>query len=1253
MKKLFKLIGVIAFIAVIVFSFITCDNGTTADEPTPKPKPSPLTGTVSISGTAKVGQILTANTSLLGGSGTISYQWKRGETNIGTNSNIYTIQIADVGSTITVTVTRAGYSGSVVSNPTATITGLDNTVDLSVIITEAEEVKTQAKVDTAAGNVALNAYWVTQEVMTAFESAINTAIAALSSSSASQLDAAKTALQSAIITFKSAWQTGTKTSFTAEEKTALITDAKADKQGVKTAASGDDVSPLEYWVSESVLNELNAAITALENASGQSAIDSAYLALTNAINTFNATKKQGTKPDRTALNSAITAANTAKNSARVAANKNEVPVGLPWATSAQVEALRTAIESATAVVNNTNATKNGVDTAVSTLNAAITTFNAAVTSNGPGTFVAPTVTSVGVTPATATIIKNGTQLTQLFEATVSGTNNPAQTVIWSIEQINVNNGTTITQNGLLTVSASEALTTLTVRATSTVDNTKFGTATVTISTPVGSGQYTSKDVLGNSYSISIGSDVPASISARYARNARNAYQNDRVKMSVKGRDGRTRHVSGKVKTISTDGTLTIETDKGDEFTAVVDGNSLDSIASDGEGITLDEPVSYTDAQGNNVTSTELTPRTFDTIFLRANRWAVTDNNGPQRGEQYASGMSVLVKDFPTNVSRLVKGTHNRYTITISGTLDTTLSHVQIEVQGLTNDDKWVYLGGNEGSNQITITEGVFTRTVNLDIGNDASRSYDLLDYKEVILQFTEVLRYENDVHPEWLQDYGSIPADIPNGQIMATISDFKISLKDTAKAALAGNVSDFTYGYKEDGFSTEYRHAVWSLSADNIANARKLGAKFEFTLLDASNIETGTTKLVFVWQDPVRELWWQEETTISGWNEDTEKWEFDWDVASWNTVTNKISVNLSKIIKDPKFTDATAINFILGCWWINNGPCKNIDDFGIAGVSVIVPKPLNNITGNMGTCVPGYNSDSTPNQKQAVWKLNNTAYTSAKTPGAQLEIVFDNDLVVRAPTPVLYLVWQDEANNRWWPTSAEAGTDDVNLIIYQWKEVGGNTFKAGVTYDPTTKKIIIPLPAALETYSGFIAGGNKNLVLNCGWGVTDYINELGIVSANLVIGETGETVKSSHDAYNSNSDIPNLSSSVGYRIVNLPGVSGDLLKVVNPSGAEAWAVALSSLSSIKDQNRKITFSADVMRVGAAGTLNWQINNSDYPSVGTPISNAAASTWYNMSGTWTGTPTDDTPYLYLSTHENNSSTTTYYVKNFTITIEEAE
>lgn len=76
---------------------------------------STLTGTVSITGIAGIGQTLTANTSSLGGSGTISYLWKRGIYNIGTDSNTYTVQTADIGSTITVTVTRSGCIGSITS----------------------------------------------------------------------------------------------------------------------------------------------------------------------------------------------------------------------------------------------------------------------------------------------------------------------------------------------------------------------------------------------------------------------------------------------------------------------------------------------------------------------------------------------------------------------------------------------------------------------------------------------------------------------------------------------------------------------------------------------------------------------------------------------------------------------------------------------------------------------------------------------------------------------------------------------------------------------------------------------------------------------------------------------------------------------------------------------------------------------------------------------------------------------------------
>ncbi|MCL2601129.1 MAG: hypothetical protein FWD88_08110, partial [Treponema sp.] len=46
-----------------------------------------LTGTISITGNAAVGHMLTANVANLGGSGTVSFQWRRGTTDIGTNSS--------------------------------------------------------------------------------------------------------------------------------------------------------------------------------------------------------------------------------------------------------------------------------------------------------------------------------------------------------------------------------------------------------------------------------------------------------------------------------------------------------------------------------------------------------------------------------------------------------------------------------------------------------------------------------------------------------------------------------------------------------------------------------------------------------------------------------------------------------------------------------------------------------------------------------------------------------------------------------------------------------------------------------------------------------------------------------------------------------------------------------------------------------------------------------------------------------------
>ena len=87
-----------------------------------------------------------------------------------------------------------------------------------------------------------------------------------------------------------------------------------------------------------------------------------------------------------------------------------------------------------------------------------------------------TVTGVAVSPTAANVQLGGTQL---FTAQVQGTNNPPQTVQWSVTGNN-NSGTVIDANGLLTVAQGEGAQTLTVTATSTYDTTKSGTASVTV-----------------------------------------------------------------------------------------------------------------------------------------------------------------------------------------------------------------------------------------------------------------------------------------------------------------------------------------------------------------------------------------------------------------------------------------------------------------------------------------------------------------------------------------------------------------------------------------------------------------------------------------------------------------------------------------------------------------------------------------------------------------------------------------------------
>jgi uncharacterized protein YjdB len=122
----------------------------------------------------------------------------------------------------------------------------------------------------------------------------------------------------------------------------------------------------------------------------------------------------------------------------------------------------------------------GVVTAVAQGTATITvmTVDGAKTASCTVTVTNPQsdVIGVSISPSPAYGTKGQTRL---FSAQVFGrTSIPAQTVTWSVT--GGGTGTGIDASGLLTVAAGETAASVTVRATSTVDTTKSGTATVTI-----------------------------------------------------------------------------------------------------------------------------------------------------------------------------------------------------------------------------------------------------------------------------------------------------------------------------------------------------------------------------------------------------------------------------------------------------------------------------------------------------------------------------------------------------------------------------------------------------------------------------------------------------------------------------------------------------------------------------------------------------------------------------------------------------
>jgi hypothetical protein len=141
MKNFTKIVGITAMIAVI--GLLTGCPLTGGEQGGTK---DPLTGSVIITGAARVGNELTADTSALGGDGTISYQWKRADTAVAAGTDIvgstgatYTPVQDDYNKYLKVTVTREGYDGSVTSSAVGAVGAAVEIIEGSFTATAHEE----------------------------------------------------------------------------------------------------------------------------------------------------------------------------------------------------------------------------------------------------------------------------------------------------------------------------------------------------------------------------------------------------------------------------------------------------------------------------------------------------------------------------------------------------------------------------------------------------------------------------------------------------------------------------------------------------------------------------------------------------------------------------------------------------------------------------------------------------------------------------------------------------------------------------------------------------------------------------------------------------------------------------------------------------------------------------------------------------------------------------------------------------------
>jgi len=170
---------------------------------------------------------------------------------------------------------------------------LENAIDYAQTLADLYRIEPAG---TLPADMPYGVHYVYQTDVDTLNAAIAAAEAALASAATqTDVDNAKTALETAIEVFVEAKQTGTKDVINAEIET-LISDANTAKAGIEISENGTGVSSENEWVTQEQMDALNAVISVLETAKAsgtQQEKNVAYAALLQAIEEFELAKEEG------------------------------------------------------------------------------------------------------------------------------------------------------------------------------------------------------------------------------------------------------------------------------------------------------------------------------------------------------------------------------------------------------------------------------------------------------------------------------------------------------------------------------------------------------------------------------------------------------------------------------------------------------------------------------------------------------------------------------------------------------------------------------------------------------------------------------------------------------------------------------------------------------------------------------------------------------------------------------------------------